>query len=308
MSTDLVCHASPMTALAASYSHDKYQLLLPETYLQELPCGTKLSARVVRISTRPNDGDVYPTDRGKLALTKTALMRIAAAAHITWVSSRRVDGRSHPHYCEHEVRARVIDFDGLPREVVKTKTLDLRDDCGDGTKGPDLQACKSANQAQKVRQYIDGHCETKAMLRAISDILAIPRSYNPADLQRPFVVPCLIPDSSDPQVKAIMMAQMLGATNLLYGKPEPVAPPQMELPPLLPETTDTAMDPEADLETKRQWIDRIYTAYRETGRDTVAWQRWYREQVGGNVGYSDLTREQLSRLDAALTALAPEAT
>jgi hypothetical protein len=202
----------------------------------------------------------------------------------------------------------VIDFDGLPREVVKTKTLDLRDDCGDGTKGPDLQACKSASQAQKVRQYIDGHCETKAMLRAISDILAIPRSYHPADLQRPFVVPRLIPDSSDPQVKAIMMAQMLGATNLLYGKPEPAPPPQMELPPLPPETIEAegaAPDLGMGSETKHQWIDRIYTAYRETGRDTVAWQRWYREQVGGNVGYSDLTQDQLTQLDAALAALEP---
>jgi len=222
--------ASKSTALVKSDSvslaelEDKYRgrpvnLVLPRIEIGKIPVGTMLAVRSVAIDGH-SKADVYPTEGGK-GLTKHALDKIANAAGITWVSERRIDDRSHPHYCEFEVRGRVTDFDGTVREAFGTKTMDLRQDAGDGVPGRQYAACSSEKQINKVREFMTEQCVTKARNRAIASILGIRRSYTPAELQNPFIIPKLVPDTTNPMAQQAVIAGMLGATDALFGRQDP---------------------------------------------------------------------------------------
>ena len=221
----------PFAALA-QYQADRFNVVLPVTQMPELPCGAKLSVRVVNVNTDIKGGDVYSVDGGKLALTGATLDKIAAAAGITWVQCERLDDRRHPHYCEFAVTARVVDFDGSVREARGVRAIDLRDDAGNGGPGPDLDEIQSSarnaerprdptKQTMMARKFIVPMCEAKAKNRAIRRLLSMKGAYAAAELQKPFVVPQLVPDTTNPMAQQMVLAQMTGAASLLYG-PRPM--------------------------------------------------------------------------------------
>jgi hypothetical protein len=330
--TQALAKRQPMMSLQAvtsAFPEGRFNLLLPKVHIGELPAGTQLAIREVRI--RDNPIDVYSVDGGKVALTKTALNRIASAAGITWVAVYRTDDRCHPHYCEFTVRARVSDFDGTIREAVGTKTIDLRDDAGDGTPGKDRASIRSDKQLAGARKFVAEMCASKAMNRAISDVLAIPRSYTPEDLAKPFVVPKLVPDSRDPMAQRAILAGMVGATQALFGAPsqapivdaiyEPatteadIPPPSggseaAESPPLpdsaaseLPAMDGPSQDPEAkpDEATLSARLNDAWQKAKAAGMNPGGW----REFVATNTGkarYQDLTIDDLYQIDAAVAA------
>ena len=201
------------------YRGKPVNLVLPRIEIGKLPEGTMLAVRSVQIDGHKK-ADVYPTEGGK-GLTKHALDKIANAAGITWISEKRIDDRSHPHYCEFEVRGQVTDFDGTVRIALGTKTMDLRQDAGDGIPGRQYAACKSEAQAKKVREFMTEQCATKARNRAIASILGIRRSYSLEELANPFIIPKLVPDTSNPLAQKAVIAGMLGATDALFGREDP---------------------------------------------------------------------------------------
>lgn len=226
---------NPLAALHSKFDESRYTLLLPKTHLAELPAGTQLSVREVTVDSRDirQGGSTYGVDGGKRGLNKTALNQIANAAGIVWDSIQRTDPRNHPHYCEVEAKCHVTDFDGTVRHAVGTKTLDFRRDAAGGIAGKDLASMESAakkrgrdpsGQIDQARKFISEICASKAMNRAIADILGIKRAYTTDELAKPFVVPKLVPDTSDPQVKDLTLASMMGATHLLYGAPKEPKP------------------------------------------------------------------------------------
>ncbi len=218
-----------ISVLQDMYKGKPVNLILPRVEMGQLPAGTMLAVRSVAI----NKGDrshVYATEGGKKALTKYALDMIGNAAGITWISERRIDDRKHPHYCEFEVRGRVVDFDGTVREAYGTKTLDLREDAGGGVPGRQLRAIQAAAtrgdrdpsaQIDKAREFMTEMCASKAKNRAISAILGIKRSYDPSDLDKPFIIPKLVPDTTNEMAQQAVIAGMLGATDALFSRPAP---------------------------------------------------------------------------------------
>lgn len=230
-------NAVAIQGLQKTYDASRYNLLAPRVHVGEMPAGTALAVREVVIDQKSKD-EVYRVEGGKLALTKTALNKIASAAGITWIEERRTDDRMHPHYCEYNVVGEVMDFDGTRRRIQGTKCVDLRDDAtGDGTPGKDLDAMMRAAASSKrdpsaqiaqQRKFIDSICISKARNRAIADILAIPRAYSPEDLSKPFIVPKLVLDSNNPLAQQAIMASMVGATNALFGSQQQAAPRVIE--------------------------------------------------------------------------------
>jgi hypothetical protein len=151
------------------------------------------------------------------ALSKIGLLKILEAAGGSLVDTRRTDDRSDPHYCEWSVAIRLPTLDGKTREFRATKEVDYRQG------STQLHGMKDG-QIRGARAHIVSHAESKALNRAIRGGLSLKQKYTIAELDRPFIVPALVQDLdvSDPEIKRMMVSQMLGARGALYGNdPEP---------------------------------------------------------------------------------------
>ena len=314
---------TPTQALA-KYNPGEFNIVLPVTQVDNLPVGTQVSVRVVKLDANSKD-DVYSVE-GKRALTKNALNKIATAAGVSWKSVERTDDRKHPHYCEFMARAVVTDFDGTVREGIGTKTIDLREDTGDGTPGKDYRAMVVAagdkrdprRQIDKAREFIAEFCASKAMNRAISTVLAIKRSYSDDELKHPFVVPKLIPDTNDPTAKAMVMGSMFGvASEALYGRPpgqviEATLAPA-EVIEAAPEDEDEAMnyDPETgevleeapvmgalDQAQAMRRVTKAWNVAKSRGATRETWLALMLEHTGKK-NYDGITEAQLVALEKA---------
>lgn len=308
--------ALTLQSMASQYA-GKYNLLLPRVEVGSLPVGTQLAVRVVTVDTAERSGDVYRVEGNKLGLSKSALNRIAMAAGITWVSVRRIDDRTHPHYCECEARASATDFDGTVRESIGIKTIDLRSDAGEGIPGKDA-ASMSDRQLPQARKFISGVCASKAMNRAIANILSIRRAYTAQELERPFVVPKLVPDTSNPVAQRAVLSQMLGATQMLYGPPpeETMVDAELEadpvaLPPHEPAAADEPIGaddsapvgeppPEPDAPAR---VAAMWRTCKAAGMQPDEWKSLYRRSCGAKP-HAELTESDLCGLELAVEAQA----
>lgn len=218
-------------AALAKYQADRFNVLAPlsvaasglESSYREPP-GFKLAVNVVSLNpedTQPG-GSLYKTggSSNRKALTGRILDQIAGAAGLE-VYTERVDARNHPHYSEHRATVKGRDWtDGQVRSYTATKTVDLRDDCGDGTPGPDCAGMeKGGKQIQQARKFIHEMCASKAVNRAIRHLLGINTAgYTDDELRKPFVVPKLQLDASVPEVAEAMLAQATGGAEALWGR------------------------------------------------------------------------------------------
>jgi len=198
---------------------------------------------------KAGDGDVYKVPGGsKLAFTKTALDRFAAASGITWdhEASRRVDNQADHYFVEFRAVGHYRTVDGQIRTVAMTKRVDLRDEGADFAEivrvaGKDRDPQK---QIAAARQHILPMAESKAKNRVVREVCGLRSSYTSNDICKPFVVCKLVwvPPEGDPVIDRMIAAKELGMTNMLYGQqpaaqiatPAPVqaiAPPDDEPPP-----------------------------------------------------------------------------
>ena len=76
------------------------------------------------------------------------------------------------------------------------------------------------------RSNIHSLAESKAKLRCIRAALGVPVSMSEEQAAKPFVVPALVPDldTTDPEIKRMMAASLLGATEAMYGPKLPAGP------------------------------------------------------------------------------------
>ena len=72
------------------------------------------------------------------------------------------------------------------------------------------------------RSNIHSLAESKAKLRCVRTAIGLPVSMTPEQAARPFVVPALVPDLdvSDPEIKRMVAASLIGAEASLYGPRE----------------------------------------------------------------------------------------
>lgn len=203
-------------------------LISPATGISVMPPGCALAITVVWITEQ----DAYDQKGGKSmrSLSKAALMKLAAAAGISWEVGPhlgRVDDRANPHYCEWRALGYYRAFDGTVMQLPGNKTMDLRD-------GSAMAESLSAGELGMQRKHIEGHAETKAMLRAVRAI-GLRHAYSREELARPFIVARLmfVGHSEDPAERRMFSEKIadsfLGARTALYG-PAPVAVPALAAP------------------------------------------------------------------------------
>lgn len=208
----------------------KVNIISPVASVDTIPALHGISLRAVTIDgtvdDKGNGAEVYKDGRfcsaNERALGGVALQKIAAAAGVTILTRRRLDDHSDPYYCEIEITIGIRDFDGTWRQVSKAKEMDLRDGAPETQKkGPNGQMISQDPSAvADKRRHIASHAETKAFYRALRTLLNLKQKYTVAELQKPFVVPKLVPalDPSDPDQKRALIAMALGTTDALYGR------------------------------------------------------------------------------------------
>lgn len=198
---------------AAEQAH----LVSPMTSVGQLPPGWAVAITSVLVDVK---NETYPTSGGKRGLSKVALDRIAAAAGISWDATRsgRMDDGSHPHYCEWRAVGRVRQFDGTTREIVGSKTMDLRD-------GSETVKQVGTKELAGMRRFIDGHAETKARLRAVRSI-GVATGYTEEELRKPFVIAQLMLTGKvpgNPELETALALRLadaaLAGASALYGAP-----------------------------------------------------------------------------------------
>lgn len=242
-------------SLAQTYDTDKFHYLAPKTLMAEVPRGMRLIA--TRVDVNPDSDDVYPIPGpgGKHGITKPLLNQCAAAAGISWLYSRRIDDKKHPHYVEWEVRGRMMTTDGSVREETSNKTIDFRNDIGDGSKGADRQAMSTERQLTQALPNINSLAETKAKNRCIRSLTGMKTAYTKQELGKAFIFVKLTVDPNSELGGKAAMAAMYGATDALFG---PAPAPEVRV-------VDAVMD---DTQESVEAVPPAASADSDLGTDT----------------------------------------
>jgi cytochrome c5 len=232
------------------YPNDQYIPLVPVVTLSQISPLHKMAINLGKISTDENDKDVYKQGDG-LALTKKGLLKLMAAANIQVVEIRKVA----PSSCEKCLEmARAT---GKPSacatcpnksDVAYEATLSIPDPAGGFrlVKGSREFICEDERSKMTEAQYKQAFSfrgamtESKAINRAIRAALMVKSSYKAAELSKTFVVPIVVPDASDPEMKAAIIERFRKGADMLYVV-------KQELP-ALPGKTDSAEGSDEDLD------------------------------------------------------------
>jgi len=328
MSNTALVQTSP-AAIQQKFPEDKYNTLLPTVAVPTVPDCFQLTVSIVKIDTK-DKAAVYSLPGGLHGLSKTSLMSLSNAAGVRWKpgSIRRMDDRKQRDYCEVQATATVTDLDGTVRTATASKTVDLRADAGDGKPGKDAEASKSQKQLDEARKFIDGICESKAQLRAISAILGIRRSYTAQELAKPFVVPRLALNAADPEAKQVMLATASDSLEVLFGARQ-LAPQPEEQPPQpvrVEVTNDTDIPDYPEIDAPTTTVKALPATISEQDesaevvrRVTAAWKRsqkinkakeFWEELVSGCCAppkAADMTLVDVARIEAAVNMLYTQA-
>jgi hypothetical protein len=208
------------------YPSDQYIPLVPVRTISQISPLHKMAINLVKISTDENDKDVYKQGDG-LALAKKGLMKLMAAANIQVVEIKKVP----PSSCEKCLEmARAT---GKPSacaqcpsksDVAYEATLSVPDPAGGVrlVKGSREFICEDEKGKMKEAQYSQAFLfrgamtESKAINRAIRAALMVKSSYKAAELNKTFVVPIVVPDASDPEMKAAILERFRKGADILY--------------------------------------------------------------------------------------------
>lgn len=206
------------------------------------------------------NGDTWETAVEEVSLNKNGLLKILGAAGVDITSARRTDDGREPYYWAYSTQGVIVDFDGRRRQLPPGDVeIDLRDgsaSIGEWTPEEwrrrvleadrEKAATKNDEARKKIKpEPINGWSEervrnarrfglrvaqTESMNRLARN-LGLKQKYTLAELQKPFVLfRCSFnPDMSDPVVRQMVTAANLGATQLLYPQPAPIAPGVVEM-------------------------------------------------------------------------------
>lgn len=207
----------------------------------------------------------------EVSLNATCIKRILAAAGVSVTHSDQIPTSDQNHW-KWQSRGKMRDFDGSWRDLPPgTAEIDFRDGSAQiGEWTPDKRAEHVAAAAKKAdgmpqkerwkakpapiggwtgdrvmsaRRFGLRLAEAKS-LNALGRNFGLKQIYSLEELKKPFVIfrATFSPDMSDPDIKKMVTAAELGATNLLFPSGGPVAP-------ALPPAAEAALPDEAHDET-----------------------------------------------------------
>lgn len=229
-----------LSRLADRYPLDKYIWIMPRLDTAGvLPEHLDFMMKTRKFSVNEKDGDIYPLKNGGLALTKRSLMALASDAGVKWIPNlnQRVDDGSDPDVVEWKATGILAGLSGMT-PVSATKRLDLahvremedwklrnrppREIWYKGQKvvwSMVLPADQESYIQQSVtendlkrKEFKVENAETKAQLRVIRAILAIPSRFEPSVIaNKEFAVLQVIfaPNAQTPEERKMIIGQMM---------------------------------------------------------------------------------------------------
>lgn len=227
------------------YKKQGANLLMPSTQIQGLSEFHAPVIETVTLSSKTDDGDVYPHNddddpgKQKFRLTKQALMKLSVCAGIIWSTehTRRVDdGHDRNYVCYQAVgglkkadgnpiffKAQYdMDFEVIEEElralyIQKTKGKWMKDK-SEKEKADYVTYCVQRDMLQKRKHKLK-LAEAGAMNRVVREILGLKNAYTAAELARPFVMCRVVfrPDYNDKDVKEKMLQAHIQAMTGIYG-------------------------------------------------------------------------------------------
>lgn len=236
-------------------------LLLPSTFVSELPAYHKIVIDQVFLSPDPDEKDVYLQEKktdnkaAKYAPTRQGLMKLSNAAGIMWDPARcvRLDDRRDRDYVAYQAVAGLKKIDGSPLffkaeydldfEVIleeieegyknKVKLYDKnRKKYGwwhkmdENAQNAYIAKCIRRDVLQK-RKHKAKLAETGAMTRVVRALLNLKPTYTAKELEQPFIVVRTVfqPDYSDPETKKQLTSASIQAVAGVFGPARQAAAP-----------------------------------------------------------------------------------
>jgi len=257
---------------------DGAHLLLPSTYVSELPLYHKIVVDRVFLNPDPKEGDVYMQVRGggnngpsKFAPSHRGLMKLANAAGIMWDPSRcmRLDDRRDRNYVVYQAVGGIKKMDGSPAFLKAEYDLDfevveeeIRENYEKKGKkygkdpkrfgwwhkmdGPAQEAYLEDFIRRDVlhkRKHKLKLAESGAMDRVTRHLLGLKSTYTAKELDKPFIAVRTIfqPDYDNPETKKQIAAASIQAVAGVFGPSKQAAPLRLVEP-----TIDVTPPPESE--------------------------------------------------------------
>ena len=254
-----------------AYPADKYNVLVPVTLMEATSKSQRILVNQVQLDTTVDSDnvgrDIYKLNKDhkdkRYAITKVGIMKLAAAANISVVSTKD----EQPTVCKrclevmkainkakscgtcphvHDVRSvveiQVPEPGGGFRYITKEKELDF-------TIEKKSKGDKGEARVNKIMEHRVSIASTGAFLRCIRDALGVASSYTLEDLKKPFVVARLAPNLDAPENRDLLKGYYSQTLGLTAGQ-HTLAEPQGKNPPTLesPARSIPAPDPGVPLQ------------------------------------------------------------
>lgn len=218
-------------AIANQYPTERFNLLIPVKTMQEISPMHKVVVNEVQLDPNPDKKDVYKEKNGELAPTKKGLAKLMAAANIQILDSRPIPTQKcnkcysmaaatklAPKCFEcpfqddvaYQVTIAVPEPSGTFRVIKATKELRMADE----------KAKMTDAQYKAFFPYRTEQAETKALNRALREGLMTQSTYKEQDLKKPFAVALVVPNFTDPDMKAAMIQRFASGAEELFGPPK----------------------------------------------------------------------------------------
>ena len=249
-----------------NYDDKKFNVLVPVQTMQDFPDIYKLAINTVKISI---EDDTY-NQNGKKALNKIGLEKLMAAANIQVLESKQVIPSTIHYAAEmakqlgqpveydkrdiaYKVTISVPDLTGSMRIVAATKEMiaeEIHDECINNALAKKKSKAEGEKDFLQIMKFRNALCESKALNRAIRKALNVKSTYTAAELNKPFAVPIVVPNTDDPEMKKAMVDRYRIGTNTLYGTDAPIPEPAQVAELEVPQQYDEIPMPEADADVE----------------------------------------------------------
>lgn len=220
--TGLILQPETLGSKVIEWKAKGFHVLAPAIQVSNFAPGYGVNASLVMLAFNPDpdardDGDVYYDKQNmkdnERAPSKLGLMKIAAAAGISWVNPYgRKDPLTLQNLWIYQVTGVYMAYDGTPQTIKGEKEIDYRD-------GSAQIEGWSDNRKRQARCNGAERAETGALERAIRT-LGVRHSYTFEQLGKPFVAlrVCPVVNMEDPMVRALVAdRQLAGVANLYAG-------------------------------------------------------------------------------------------
>ncbi|MCE5211878.1 MAG: hypothetical protein LLG40_10025 [Deltaproteobacteria bacterium] len=232
-----------------AYKAKGANLLMPSTHIAGLSEYHHPIIETVKLSSNPNDGDVYPHDNAaigpekKWRPTKQALMKLSVCSGVIWSPSetKRTDNGQSRDYISYKAVGGIKKADGQPVFFSAEYDIDfevMRDELVDQytkkAEAKDKQGNYYRKTAEERAEYVDfcvnrdmiqkrkfklRLCEAGAMNRVLRMLLGLKQAYTTKELEQPFVMARIVfrPDFSDAAVRKQFVDASIKAMTGIYG-------------------------------------------------------------------------------------------